>query len=126
MKTAKRRGARRSEVISGEKQAARYRSKKQAAMERVIAASSQLEPLLDEFEYSAITGESVATARLNRSLGKGCPFAKLGALVRYRPEDVRAYIAQNMRSTVSAPIAAATTAGPLHSDRGGVQIQGGA
>ena len=65
--------------------------------ERESAADTQLEPLLNEHEYSALTGESVATARRNRLLKKGCPYVKLGALVKYRPSDVRSYIAQNVR-----------------------------
>lgn len=70
-----------------------------ASSERASVANHQLEALLNEHEYAAITGESVATARRNRLLGKGCPFVKLGALVRYRPEDVRAYIACNLKAT---------------------------
>jgi hypothetical protein len=58
-----------------------------------------LESLLNEHQYSAITGESVATARRNRTLRRGCPYVKLGALVRYRPEDVRSYISQNVQNT---------------------------
>jgi hypothetical protein len=58
---------------------------------------TQLESLLDEYEYSRITGRSVASARRDRLLGKGCPYVKLGALVRYRPSDVAAYIASNVR-----------------------------
>jgi hypothetical protein len=65
--------------------------------DRASGANTQLEPLLNEHEYAAVTGESVATARRNRLLGRGCPFVKLGALVRYRPSDVRAYIEQNLR-----------------------------
>jgi hypothetical protein len=71
--------------------------------ERESVANTPLEPTINEYEYSAITGESVATARRNRLLRKGCPYVKLGALVRYRPEDVsrssslRAYIARNLR-----------------------------
>ena len=67
--------------------------------ERRSVANIQLEPLLNEYEYAAITGESVATARRNRMLGKGCPYIKLGALVRYRPSDVQSHIAQNLRVT---------------------------
>jgi hypothetical protein len=33
----------------------------------------------------------------DRPLGMGCPYRKIGALVRDRPEDVGAYIEQNMR-----------------------------
>lgn len=65
--------------------------------ERESIASGQIEPLLDEYQYSKITGKSVATARRDRLTGKGCPYIKLGALVKYRPSDVRAYIEQNLR-----------------------------
>ena len=61
------------------------------------SANAQIERLLDEHEYAAITGRSVASARRDRLLGKGCPYVKLGFLVRYRPSDVRSYIAQNVR-----------------------------
>lgn len=56
-----------------------------------------LETMLNEKEYSRITGKSLATARRDRLLGKGCPWVKLGGLVRYRPSDVRAYIDRNLR-----------------------------
>jgi hypothetical protein len=62
--------------------------------------SNRLEALIDEYEYSRITGRSVASARRDRSLGIGCPYVKLGALVRYRIEDVRAYIARNVRGSL--------------------------
>jgi len=65
--------------------------------ERESVAETPLEPLLDEHEYAAITGRSVASARRDRLLGKGCPYVKLGFLVKYRPADVRSYIARNMR-----------------------------
>ncbi len=65
--------------------------------ERESAASHPIEPLIDEHEYSRITGRSVASARRDRLLGKGCPHVKLGALVRYRPSDVRRFIDSNMR-----------------------------
>jgi len=65
--------------------------------ERESIANTQLEPLLDEHDYAAITGRSVASARRDRLLRKGCPYVKLGCLVRYRPSDVRSYIAENVR-----------------------------
>ena len=61
------------------------------------SANAQIERLLDEREFAAITGRSVASARRDRLLGTGCPYVKLGFLVRYRPSDVRAYIARNVR-----------------------------
>jgi predicted DNA-binding transcriptional regulator AlpA len=62
-------------------------------------ADEDVDRLLNEREYAAITGRSVASARRDRLLGKGCPYVKLGYLVRYRRSDVRAYIARNVRST---------------------------
>ncbi len=62
-----------------------------------------IEPLCDEYQYSAITGQSVHTARRNRLLGKGCPYVKLGSRVFYRPSDVRTYIARNVRDTKQEP-----------------------
>ena len=69
--------------------------------ERESVANTQIEPLLDEYQYAAITGRSVASARRDRLLGRGCPFVKLGFLVKYRHSDVRSYIAQNERGTVA-------------------------
>jgi len=63
------------------------------------SAETSLEPLLNERQYAALTGESVATARRNRILGRGCPWVKLGSLVRYRPRDIRSYIAHNLHET---------------------------
>jgi hypothetical protein len=71
--------------------------------ERESVASTQIEPLLNEHQYASITGESVATARRNRLLRKGCPYVKLTARVFYRPADVRAYIERNLRSTQDGP-----------------------
>ena len=57
-----------------------------------------LETLLTEHEYALITKRSVASVRRDRLLRQGCPYVKLGALVRYRPEDVRAHIERNLRN----------------------------
>lgn len=122
MTQAKSRGARRSKVAGKSEQAVRYRVKKQAAGERVRTAPNGLEALLSEYEYAAITGESVSTARMNRLLGKGCPFVKLGALVRYRPDDIRAYIEQNLRPTTTAAPVPASMPGAIDS----VNVSGGA
>jgi predicted DNA-binding transcriptional regulator AlpA len=66
------------------------------------ASEKSLESLLDEREVAQITGESVATLRRNRLLGKGCPHVKLGALVRYKPSDLRDYIERNVRGGYQA------------------------
>ena len=65
--------------------------------ERDSVATKQIEPLINEYEYSRLIGRSVASARRDRLLDKGCPYVKLGALVRYRPSDVQAYIECNLR-----------------------------
>jgi len=70
--------------------------------ERDSVAQTELERLLDESKVAEITGRSVASLRRDRLLGKGCPYVKLGFLVKYRPRDVEAYIAQNLRGTQAA------------------------
>jgi len=57
------------------------------------ASKEALEPLLDEYEYARIRNCSVATARRDRLLRKGCPYVKTqrrrapgagrGALMKY-------------------------------------------
>ena len=62
-------------------------------------ADTKIETLLNEYEYASITKRSVASVRRDRVRGIGCPYVKLGALVRYRPGDVRAHIERNLRSS---------------------------
>lgn len=72
--------------------------------ERNSVATTQIEPLINEHEYARITRRSVASARRDRLLGKGCPYVKLGALVRYRPEDVRTFIERNVRGELQTEV----------------------
>jgi hypothetical protein len=65
--------------------------------ERESAADRNLEALLTEQEYARITKRSVASVRRDRLLKQGCPYVKLGALVRYRPEDVREHLERNLQ-----------------------------
>jgi hypothetical protein len=65
--------------------------------ERIGVIGAPFEPLLNEYQYAEIIGRSVASVRRDRLLAKGCPWVKLGALVRYRPSDVRTFIEQNVR-----------------------------
>ena len=65
--------------------------------ERRVALGPELETLLTEQEYARLTKRSVASVRRDRLLRQGCAYVKLGALVRYRPEDVRAHIEHNLR-----------------------------
>ena len=48
--------------------------------------------LLNEHEVAGICGISVLTLRKWRSLKRGPRFLKISSLVRYRPEDVTAWI----------------------------------
>ena len=48
--------------------------------------------LLNEYDVSDIFRLSVATMRHWRLTGKGPKWLKLGSAVRYRPEDVQAYL----------------------------------
>jgi len=64
---------------------------------RESVADTQIEPLIDEYECSRITGRSVASLRRDRLLGTGIPYVKLQALVRYRPSDLREYIERNLQ-----------------------------
>lgn len=65
--------------------------------ERNNIADLNLEPLLTEQEFARITKRSVASARRDRLMRQGCPYVKLGALVRYRPEDIRTYLERSLR-----------------------------
>jgi hypothetical protein len=65
--------------------------------DRIRGAESELETLLTELEYARLIKRSVASVRRDRLLKQGCPYVKLGALVRYRPKDVGAHLEQSLR-----------------------------
>jgi len=54
--------------------------------------SGQTARLLNEYDVADIFRLSVATMRHWRQTGKGPKWLKLGSAVRYRPEDVQAYL----------------------------------
>lgn len=60
---------------------------------------AELERLLNEYQYAEIRGCSVATVRRDRLLRRGCPWVKIGSLVRYRPSDITSFINDNVRLT---------------------------
>ena len=72
---------------------------KSSPLRRESASESELETLLTEHEYARVTKRSVASVRRDRLLRQGCPYVKLGALVRYRPEDVRAHLERSLQRT---------------------------
>ena len=57
-----------------------------------MAMANSLEALLNEHAVARVTGLSVASVRRWRLLGQGPKFIKLGAAVRYKPEDVSAWL----------------------------------
>lgn len=59
--------------------------------------------LLNEKEVSELIGMSVHWLRRKRWSGGGIPFCKLGerGAVRYRPEDVEAFIVNKVRKSTS-------------------------
>ena len=58
----------------------------------MAAVDSFLETLLNEHDVARITGLSVASVRRWRLLRQGPKYIKIGAAVRYRPEDVTAWL----------------------------------
>jgi predicted DNA-binding transcriptional regulator AlpA len=50
-------------------------------------------PLLDDHGVAAILGCARGSLQKARLTGDGPPFLKIGRLVRYRPEDVAAWLA---------------------------------
>jgi hypothetical protein len=58
--------------------------------------------LVDEDEAAKFLGKSVAWMQRARALGQGPRFAKLGHHVRYRAEDLDAYVRANMVDPASS------------------------
>jgi predicted DNA-binding transcriptional regulator AlpA len=56
------------------------------------AVHNAIETLLNERDVARITGLSVASVRRWRLLRQGPKYLKIGAAVRYRPEDVAAWL----------------------------------
>jgi predicted DNA-binding transcriptional regulator AlpA len=52
-----------------------------------------IENLLNEHDVARITGLSVASVRRWRLLRQGPKYLKIGASVRYKPEDISAWLA---------------------------------
>ena len=48
--------------------------------------------VVNEHVAAKVTGKSVQTLRNERHLRKGCPYLKLGRSVRYRLDDLIAYL----------------------------------
>ena len=62
-----------------------------------------LKMLMRENEAAARLGLKVATLRRWRWSCRGPPFVKIGAAVRYDPDDIEAFIEAGRRSSTSDP-----------------------
>ena len=61
-------------------------------------------PLVNEIEAARILGLSAKTLRRWRWAGKPeLPFHKIGAAVRYDPQELKAYLANQVRCSTSDP-----------------------
>lgn len=58
----------------------------------MATANNTLETLLNEHDVALITGLSVASVRRWRLLKQGPRYLKIGAAVRYKAEDVSAWL----------------------------------
>jgi predicted DNA-binding transcriptional regulator AlpA len=63
----------------------------QQGIEMTIASNS-IETLLNEHDVARITGLSVASVRRWRLLRLGPRYLKIGAAVRYKPEEISAWL----------------------------------
>ena len=57
-----------------------------------MTPSNSIEILLNEHDVARCVAMSVATVRRWRLLGQGPRFIKIGAAVRYKPEDVAEWL----------------------------------
>lgn len=55
-------------------------------------ANTPIQSLLNEYDVASITGLSVASVRRWRFLQMGPKFLKIGASVRYKAEDISAWL----------------------------------
>jgi len=58
----------------------------------MATANNTLEALLNEHDVARVTGLSVASVRRWRLLRQGPKYLKIGAAVRYKAEDVSAWL----------------------------------
>ena len=65
--------------------------------------SLETDRLLHETEVGKILSVKVSTLRRWRWAGLGPRFIKIGAAVRYDPQELKAYLANQVRSSTSDP-----------------------
>jgi predicted DNA-binding transcriptional regulator AlpA len=71
-------------------QAAQERTRKKQEGEEQYRV--HLDALLNEFDVARLTNLSVASVRRWRLLRQGPKYLKIGSAVRYRPEDISAWL----------------------------------
>ncbi len=66
--------------------------------------SKRYPPLLNQKQYCELTGKGKSTAEQDRLHGRGAPFIKMGRSIRYRLDDVVAWLESlpRYRSTTEA------------------------
>jgi hypothetical protein len=74
--------------------------------------SSPNETLFDQLTLCAVLNCSTALAERNRWRGDGCPFIKIGRVVRYRKSDILAWL-EHFQPTTSTSVASAATANTI-------------
>ena len=64
---------------------------------------NDLEPLLSDLDLERILKRAQSSWQKDRVYGgeNTIPFIRVGRLIRYRPEDVRAWIRRNRRTSTS-------------------------
>ena len=65
--------------------------------------SLEIDRLLHEAEAAEILSVKVSTLRRWRWAGEGPRFLKIGAAVRYDPQELKDYLAGRVRSSTSDP-----------------------
>jgi hypothetical protein len=54
--------------------------------------SRRYPPLLNQKQYCELTGKAKSTAEQDRLYGRGAPFVRMGRSIRYRLDDVVAWL----------------------------------
>jgi hypothetical protein len=70
-----------------------------------------LDDLLLQQEYAQIRRCSERTIERERTAGTGCPFVKIGRIVRYRRRDILDFIERHVRRSTSAAVIGRGAAG---------------
>ena len=64
-----------------------------------------MKPLLEEDAAAPLVGMVISTLQKKRVTGDGPPYVKMGRSVRYRPEDLEAYVAEGVILSTSQGVA---------------------